>query len=347
MSSIVHQAGSPDAVTTPGPEVTAMPGGTTHMPWQQMVPAATVLELRGVSKSYGVGARKTSVLKDITLQIGAGEFLAIVGFSGSGKTTLMALLAGTDRTPDAAVILKQGEAIGGPGPDRGVVFQGYALIPWLSVFDNVALAVNQAYPGWSAAQRRAHIARYIDLVRLTAAVAKRPAELSGGMRQRVAIARALAANPDILLLDEPLSALDALTRAQLQDEILRIWDQERKTVVLITNDVDEAIIMADRIVPLTPGPEASCGPAFWVDLPRPRSRKTINHSDSFKALRRTIIQYLMQASGPRPASPSRSIVCCRPYSQTPPGVVREWANAPACLAAHRAPAWLPPLRSVW
>ena len=300
MSSIVHQAESPDAATTPGTEVTAIPGGPTDMPWQQMVPAATVLELRGVSKTYGTGARKTSVLKDISLCIGAGEFLAIVGFSGSGKTTLMALLAGLI-TPDAGAILKQGKAIGGPGPDRGVVFQGYALMPWLSVFDNVALAVNQAYPGWSAAQRRAHIARYIDLVRLTAAAAKRPAELSGGMRQRVAIARALAANPDILLLDEPLGALDALTRAHLQDEILRIWDQERKTVVLITNDVDEAIIMADRIVPLTPGPDTSCGPAFWVDLPRPRNRKTINHSDSFKALRRTIIQYLMQASTLRPA----------------------------------------------
>jgi nitrate/nitrite transport system ATP-binding protein len=261
---------------------------------------AAALELRGVSKAYGVGSRQTSVLKDINLRIGAGEFLGIVGFSGSGKTTLMALLAGL-MAPDTGVILKQGHPIAGPGPDRGVVFQRYALMPWLSVFDNVALAVNQAYPEWPAARRRAHIARYIDMVHLTDATEKRPAQLSGGMRQRVAIARALAANPDILLLDEPLSALDALTRARLQDEILRLWDQERKTVVLITNDVDEAIIMADRIVPLRPGPDASFGPEFWVDLPRPRARATINYSDAFKTLRHTITQYLMEAGTQRPA----------------------------------------------
>jgi nitrate/nitrite transport system ATP-binding protein len=271
--------------------VTAFPGSATDV---LLATETAALELRDVSKSYGVGSRATRVLKDINLQIGAGEFLAIVGFSGSGKTTLMSLLAGL-ATPDTGVILTQGQPIRGPGPDRGVVFQGYALMPWMSVFDNVALAVNQAYPEWSAAQRKAHIERYIDMVHLSPAAEKHPSQLSGGMRQRVAIARALAANPDILLLDEPLSALDALTRAQLQDEILRIWDQERKTVVLITNDVDEAIMMADRIVPLHPGPEASFGPEFWVELPRPRDRTALNHTDAFKELRRSITQYLIEA----------------------------------------------------
>jgi nitrate/nitrite transport system ATP-binding protein len=283
--------------------------GTTDL--RQLSQDAAALELRGVSKTYGMGSRRTSVLQDITLRIGAGEFLAIVGFSGSGKTTLMALLAGLLR-PDAGVLLKQGRPITGPGPDRGVVFQRYALMPWLSVFDNVALAVHQTYPEWSSAQRRAHIERYIDMVHLTDAIDKRPAQLSGGMRQRVAIARALAANPDILLLDEPLSALDALTRARLQDEILRLWDQERTTVVLITNDVDEAIIMADRIVPLQPGPGASFGPAFRVDLPRPRDRQAINQADAFKALRRAITQYLMEAEGQGAAGTAQT------YSTLPP-----------------------------
>jgi nitrate/nitrite transport system ATP-binding protein len=210
----------------------------------------------------------------------------------------MALLAGL-LAPDSGVILTHGKPIRGPGADRGVVFQSYALMPWLSVFDNVALAINQIGKGWSAAQRRAHIERYIDLVHLTAASDQRPPQLSGGMRQRVAIARALAAQPDILLLDEPLSALDALTRANLQDELLRIWDQEQKTVVLITNDVDEALLLADRIVPLHPAPNASLGPEFPVELPRPRDRRAISNTEAFKRLRRAITEYLMDVGQQR------------------------------------------------
>lgn len=252
----------------------------------------TLVEFNNVCKSYGEGNQRSSILKHINLEIKEGEFIAIVGFSGSGKTTLISLLAGLI-SPDSGEILKNGVPVHGPGPDRGVVFQNYSLMPWLTVYDNVALAVNQIFKDWPAEQRRAHTEKYIKMVNLSAAMQKRPAELSGGMRQRVNVARALAANPDILLLDEPLSALDALTRGNLQDEILQIWDSEKKTVVLITNDVDEAIYMADRVIPLNPGPDATFGPDFHVDIERPRDRTALNHNAEFKHLRAEITKYLM------------------------------------------------------
>lgn len=253
----------------------------------------TYLAINNLSKSYGRDSTKTSVLKDINLHINEGEFVAIVGFSGSGKTTLISAIAGLIK-PDSGEIIKQGSLISKPGSDRGVVFQNYSLMPWLTVYGNIALSVDATYKDWTSAQRRAHTEKYIELVGLTHATHRHPAELSGGMRQRVNVARALAASPDVLLLDEPLSALDALTRANLQDEIIRIWEQDKKTVVLITNDVDEGLIMADRIIPLNPGPDASFGPEFIIDLPRPRDRTAINHDEKFKQLRSDITQYLMK-----------------------------------------------------
>jgi len=252
----------------------------------------SLLNLRNISKSFGAGSQKSEVLKQINLSIDEGEFVAIVGFSGSGKSTLINTIAGLI-FPDSGEALVRDEKIRGPGSERGMVFQSYSLMPWLSVYDNVALAVNQVHRSWSKAQRDAHIRKYIALVNLTAATEKRPAELSGGMRQRVAVARALAASPDILLLDEPLSALDALTRGNLQEEILRIWEEEKKTVILITNDVDEGLLMADRVIPLTLGPGATFGPEFVVDLPRPRDRVEMNHNARFKALHGEITQYLL------------------------------------------------------
>ena len=251
-----------------------------------------LLELKGVCKSYGEGKAKTSILKDIHLDIRQGEFIAIVGFSGSGKTTLLSMIAGL-LTADSGVLLKNGKAISGPGPDRGVVFQNYSLMPWLTVYENVALAVDAIFKDWNPMQRHAHTEKYVRMVNLGNAMHKKPSELSGGMRQRVNVARALAANPDILLLDEPLSALDALTRGNLQDEILQIWNQEKKTVILITNDVDEAIYMADRVIPLKPGPNACLGTSFDIDLPRPRDRTELNHDPVFKQLRAEITRYLM------------------------------------------------------
>jgi nitrate/nitrite transport system ATP-binding protein len=255
-------------------------------------PFQPLVELRNVCKTYGEGKDKTSILKDINLTVKKGEFIAIVGFSGSGKTTLISTIAGLIQA-DSGDVLKQGETINGPGPDRGVVFQNYSLMPWLTVYENVALAVDEIFKDWPAKQRKAHTEKYIRMVNLGAAIDKKPAELSGGMRQRVNVARALAANPDILLLDEPLSALDALTRGKLQDEILQIWEQEKKTVIMITNDVDEAIYMADRVIALNPGPDATFGPDFPVNIERPRDRTTLNHNEDFKKLRAEITQYLM------------------------------------------------------
>jgi nitrate/nitrite transport system ATP-binding protein len=246
------------------------------------------LELRNVSKGYG----DTEVLSDINLSIEEGEFVALIGFSGSGKTTLMSILAGLIE-PDKGEVMMRGKPAGGAGPDRGLVFQSYSLMPWLTVTENVALAVDAVFARESRRQKRERTEKYVRMVGLAHAGDRRPAELSGGMRQRVAVARALATNPEFLLLDEPLSALDALTRAKLQDEIESIWREEKKTVVLVTNDVDEALLLADRIIPLNPGPRATLGPEFKVTLARPRNRKDVNHDPKYRELRARITQYLL------------------------------------------------------
>lgn len=251
-----------------------------------------ILELKGAKKSFGQGAAKTDVLGGIDLSIAEGEFVAIVGFSGSGKTTLINLIAGLEQADEGEVLLK-GAPITGPGPERGLVFQSYSLFPWLTVFDNIKLAVESVFPDLNKADTNAKAQHYIDMVGLGHAVDRHPSELSGGMRQRVSVARALAMSPDILLLDEPLSALDALTRSKLQDEIEQIWSQDKKTVILITNDVDEAILLADRIIPLNPGPNATLGPDFKVNIARPRDRAAMNSDPEFKKLRADVTKYLM------------------------------------------------------
>ena len=285
------------------------------------VPAAAALELRNVSKTYGHGSARTEVLKNLNLRVEPGEFVAIVGFSGSGKTTLISLLAGLIAA-DQGAVLKGGAPITGPGPDRGIVFQNYSLMPWLSVRDNVALAVDRVFASESTEQRTERVRRYVSMVGLTPAIDKKPAQLSGGMRQRVSVARALATDPDVLLLDEPLSALDALTRANLQDEIVRIWSEDRKTVVLITNDVDEALMVADRIIPLDVGPGATLGPSFTVDIPRPRDRRAMNHDVRFQQLRGEITQYLIALSH-RTAAQQRGQVIALPTLVPRGSKVRE------------------------
>jgi nitrate/nitrite transport system ATP-binding protein len=289
------------------------------------------LELNGVSKAYGVNGGRTEVLKDINLSVEEGEFIAIVGFSGSGKTTLISLIAGLIDA-DAGAILFKGKPVSGPGPDRGLVFQSYSLMPWLTVEGNIALAVDAIFRGEPKAKRRERVARYIDMVGLTHAADRRPAELSGGMRQRVAVARALAMNPEMLLLDEPLSALDALTRGKLQDEIEQIWEKDRKTVVMITNDVDEAIVLADRIVPLCPGPNATLGPEFKVDLPRPRDRAGMNNDPAFKRLRAAVTAYLVDVGASRSAdeAPERTLPAVVPITQSAelPDAYRKAAASP-------------------
>ncbi|MEM1431285.1 MAG: nitrate ABC transporter ATP-binding protein [Pseudomonadota bacterium] len=249
-----------------------------------------VLDLKGVSKSYGAGLTRTDVLKNIDLTVEEGEFLVLLGFSGTGKTTLIKLLAGLERPTKGSVSFK-GAPVTGPGPERGVIFQSYSLMPWLTVTGNVGLAVDTLFPNLGRAAREEKVAHYVNMVGLGHAAARRPAELSGGMRQRVNVARALAMNPEVLLLDEPLSALDALTRANLADEIERIWEADKKTCVLITNDVDEAILLGDRIVALNP--DGTLGTEFPVSLPRPRERSEMNHNETFKRLRAEVTGYLM------------------------------------------------------
>ena len=279
-----------------------------------------ILTFKNAGKGFGSGTERVEVLKDITLDVAEGEFLAILGFSGTGKTTLINLMAGLT-TPDSGAVLFKGAPITGPGPERGLVFQSYSLMPWLTVAGNVALAVDAVHKKASRAERAAIVDKFITLVGLGHAKARRPAELSGGMRQRVSVARALAMNPAVLLMDEPLSALDALTRANLQDEITQIWQADRKTVVLITNDVDEALLLADRIVPLNP--DGTLGPAFKVAIPRPRSRTAMNHDATFKALRAEVTKYLMDAGISGKVAETRLLPQVTPIHGTP----RAYAQA--------------------
>ncbi|KAA8609445.1 ABC transporter ATPase [Salipiger aestuarii] len=250
----------------------------------------SLLKFENVSKSFGTGIHETPVLQNIDLDVQEGEFLVLLGFSGSGKTTLINMMAGLD-TPTKGRVTYRGTPITGPGPERGVIFQSYSLMPWLTVNGNVQLALDSVFPRMPKADKQATVAKYVNMVGLGHATTRRPAELSGGMRQRVNVARALAMNPEMLLLDEPLSALDALTRANLADEIEAIWNQDKKTCVLITNDVDEAIILADRIIALNP--DGTLGEEFTVALPRPRDRSEMNHNDDFKRLRAAVTTYLM------------------------------------------------------
>jgi nitrate/nitrite transport system ATP-binding protein len=252
-----------------------------------------LLELRNVHKAYSGMRGRQPILAGVDLAVAEGALVAILGASGAGKTTLVSLIAGL-AAPDRGSIALAGTPIEGPGLDRGVVFQSYSLLPWLTTLENVQLAVDAARPDWSPAARRARAEHWVHLVGLTAAAHKRPAALSGGMRQRVSVARGLAVEPRLLLLDEPFSALDALTRATLQGELARLWANDRRTMLLITNDLDEACLLADRIHVLMPAPGGGSilGDAIPVDLPRPRSAATLNRAPAYQAIRREIFARL-------------------------------------------------------
>ena len=262
---------------------------------------ATILSLKDVRKRYtGKNGGVSEVLGGIDLDVKEGEFIAILGFSGAGKTTLISAIAGLVE-PDAGQILLHGKAIDGPDKDRGLVFQSYSLFPWLTVEQNVALAVDAVHKDRSRDERAALVRQKVELVGLSHAMERKPAQLSGGMRQRVSVARALAMEPEILLLDEPLSALDALTRAKLQDEIDRIREEEKRTIILVTNDVDEALLLADRVAVLTPSPAARIGRIFPVALPRPRDREAVNDSAEYQQIRAEIVRYLGDLAGVKAA----------------------------------------------
>lgn len=265
------------------------------------------LELNNIYKTYGEGENATEVLSDINLSIEEGEFVAIVGFTGSGKTTLVNLINGLLK-PTSGEVLFKGEPVVDTSHERGVIFQNYSLLPWLTVGQNVYMAVKEAFPKESKAVLKKRVNEYVDMVSLTPAMNKRPKELSGGMRQRVAVARALAMNPEMIIMDEPLGALDALTRGNLQDEILNIWCKDKRTALLITNDVDEAIYMADRVIPLKPGPNATLGPEFKIDIDRPRDKTALNDNPNYKKTRNAIIAYLMDIGTERKSVSTKEYV---------------------------------------
>jgi nitrate/nitrite transport system ATP-binding protein len=252
------------------------------------------LKVDRVCKSFSKGPKTTEVLADIRLTIDKGEFVSIIGHSGCGKSTLLNLIAGLTEVTTGAIKL-EGREVNAPGPDRAVVFQNHSLLPWLSVYDNVRLAVTKVFGGTKTkAERHDWIMQNLDLVQMTHAADKRPGEISGGMRQRVGIARALAMEPKILLLDEPFGALDALTRAHLQDAVMDIHARLGNTMIMITHDVDEAVLLADRIVMMTNGPAATIGEVLPVAIPRPRDRIVLASHPDYVRAREAVLRFLYE-----------------------------------------------------
>lgn len=241
------------------------------------------------------GAEDLTVFENVSFTLEKGEFVCIIGHSGCGKSTIMNALAGLDRFSDGAMIM-EGQEIDGPSLERGVVFQNYSLLPWLSALDNVRFGVRARWQKWDEAEITAHSLKYLEMVGLKDVVERKPAQLSGGMRQRVSIARAFATKPKLLLLDEPFGALDALTRGVIQDELIKIWTQDRQTVFMITHDVDEAILLADRILLMTNGPQARIAEAVTIDLPRPRQRAEIIKHPHFYTIRNYLVDFLVNRS---------------------------------------------------
>lgn len=252
------------------------------------------VEISQVHQVFGSGASRYYALADVNLNIRQGEFVTLVGHSGCGKSTLLNLVAGLT-SPSSGSVLVGGKEVNGPGLDRAVVFQSHSLLPWLTVEQNVRLAVDCVSPGSDEAARSAETLKHLEKVGLGGHAKKRPSELSGGMKQRVGIARAFATRPQVLLLDEPFGALDALTRGNMQDELLRLWESDRKTVLMITHDVDEAILLSDRIVLMRNGPQAGVAEVLEVRIPRPRSRESVLESVRGRRLRREMLHFLIQA----------------------------------------------------
>lgn len=251
-----------------------------------------------LTKKYPSGdkADQLVVFEDINFTIEQGEFVCIIGHSGCGKSTIMNVLAGLD-SPTAGVIIMDGKEIAGPSLDRGVVFQNYSLLPWLTTRQNVAFGVKARWPQWSKQKVNGHSEKFLDMVGLSHSLDRKPSQLSGGMRQRVSIARAFATSPKLLLLDEPFGALDALTRGIIQDELIKIWSETHQTVFMITHDVDEAILLADRILLMTNGPQARVAESVTINLPRPRDRATVIEDERYYKIRNHLVNFLVKRSG--------------------------------------------------
>ena len=301
------------------------------------------ISIEGIAKKFpapGGGGGITTVFEDLWLSIRRGEFACVIGHSGCGKTTVLNILAGLD-TPSEGTVIVDGREISGPSLDRAVIFQGHSLLPWRTVMGNVAYAVSSKWRKWKAPRIRERAQKFIDLVGLSSAEAKRPAELSGGMKQRVGIARALSIEPKIMLMDEPFSALDALTRGTLQDEVRRICVETGQTVFMITHDVDEAIYLADRIVLMSNGPGARLAEIVENPLPADRSRADIHRNPAYYALRNHLIDFLVTrsrtfAEAPPAGYDPRNIAVVRPGAA--PAVAADSPTVIAGLdpAIHRS-----------
>ncbi|MDZ8080131.1 MAG: nitrate ABC transporter ATP-binding protein [Nostoc sp. DedQUE01] len=253
--------------------------------------AENFLIIEGVSKIYPTPEGPYTVLDGVDLKVREGEFVCIIGHSGCGKSTLLNMISGFN-TPTDGVVLLQDKPITEPGPDRMMVFQNYCLLPWLNVFDNVYLAVDSVFPKKTQAEKRAIVREHLAMVGLTEAADKKPSQISGGMKQRVAIARALSIRPQVLILDEPFGALDAITKEELQEELLQIWREHQVTVLMITHDIDEALFLADRVVMMTNGPAAQIGEILNIPFSRPRNRRRIMEDPEYYNLRNYALDFL-------------------------------------------------------
>ncbi|MCH8543006.1 MAG: ABC transporter ATP-binding protein [Alcanivorax sp.] len=279
-----------------------------------------LLELSSVGMQFDTPGGSFEALRDVNLRIDEGEFVTLIGHSGCGKSTVLNVVAGLLQATQGGAILA-GREVSAPGPERAVVFQNHSLLPWLSVWDNVALAVQEVFRGrMTRAEMRDWTGHNLELVQMLHARDKRPGEISGGMKQRVGIARALAMQPRVLLMDEPFGALDALTRARLQDTLMQIQTAQGNTVIMITHDVDEAVLLSDRIVMMTNGPSATIGEILPIDLPRPRDRLQLADNPHYNQLRRRVLSFLHERDEPAPA-PSLA-----PAITPPPAPARQVAS---------------------
>ena len=257
--------------------------------------SATFLEFDSVAKIYPTDKGKGSytVLEDVNLSIQEGEFVCLIGHSGCGKSTLLSMVSGLNK-PSIGEIRLKNQRITQPGPDRMVIFQNYSLLPWKTAYENVYLAVEQVYKHKSAQEKKDITLEHLELVGLTEAINKKPAQLSGGMKQRVAIARALATRPEVLIMDEPFGALDPITREEMQEELVKIWQDHRCTVLMITHDIDEALFLSDRLVMMTNGPSANIGEVLDIPFPRPRDRQKMMEDPQYFKLRNHALDFLFR-----------------------------------------------------
>jgi len=288
------------------------------------------LQIEALAKHFVNPTDRTRwcVFRDLHFEMAKGEFVTVVGHSGCGKTTLLNIIAGLDEADSGGVLL-DGREVAGPGLDRMVVFQSFALMPWMTVHQNVRLAVRAAHRDWSRARVDEHVHRFVEMVGLTGAEKKRPAHLSGGMRQRVGLARAFAIEPKMLLLDEPFAQIDALTRGVIQEELVRMWGQVRNTVFMVTHDVDEAILLSDKILLMTNSPEARIAEIVEVTIPRPRSRTTVIEHPNYYRIRNHIIRFLVEGPGAERSKAGAGLV-----ESGPPRLVRIGAPEEAAVGTR-------------